>query len=159
MGIEIERKFLLRNDAWRQQADAGQEFRQGYLHSDASLAVRVRIADKTAWLTIKADAGDIVRREFEYAIPVVDADSMLTHLCRQPLIEKRRHRLEHAGHVWEIDVFHGANAGLVLAEIELSRIDEDFARPPWLGEEVSTDPRYFNSSLSQHPFREWGHEL
>lgn len=159
MGIEIERKFLLRNDAWQQQADAGQEFRQGYLHSDASLAVRVRIADETAWLTIKADAGEIVRREFEYAIPVADADSMLTHLCRQPLIEKRRHRLEHAGHVWEIDVFHGANAGLVLAEIELSRIDEDFARPPWLGEEVSTDPRYFNSNLSQHPFREWGHEL
>lgn len=159
MGVEIERKFLLRSDAWRQLADAGSEYRQGYLHSDTSMVVRVRVADNAAWLTIKADAGGIVRREFEYPIPVADANDLLINLCRQPLIEKRRHRLEHAGHLWEIDVFHGANAGLVLAEIELTSPDESFVRPPWLAEEVSSDPRYFNAYLSQHPFSEWDHGL
>jgi adenylate cyclase len=156
MGIEIERKFLLCSDDWRQEADQGCEYRQGYLQGDTSIAVRVRVAGDAAWLTIKGDADGIIRREFEYPIPVADAVDMLAHLCRQPPIEKRRHRVRYGRHVWEIDVFHGTNAGLVLAEIELASANEVFERPPWLGEEVSTDPRYFNASLSRHPYREWG---
>lgn len=159
MGIEIERKFLVRTAAWRDQADQGREYRQGYLHSDTEMVVRVRVADKAAWLTIKADAGGIVRREFEYPIPVADAREMLASLCRQPPIEKRRHQLQHGNHIWEIDVFHGATTGLVLAEIELACAEEEFERPPWLGEEVSTDPRYFNAYLSQHPYSEWNDGL
>lgn len=156
MGIEIERKFLLRDQSWRQQADAGVDYRQGYLHGDASIAVRVRAAGDAAWLTIKGGGGGVSRLEFEYPIPVADADVMLAELCRPPLIEKRRYRVPFEGHVWDIDVFAGANAGLVLAEIELEHPDQPFARPPWLGEEVSDDPRYFNAQLSRHPYSEWG---
>lgn len=156
MGIEIERKFLLRDESWRQLADAGVDYRQGYLCGDASIAVRVRAAGDAAWLTIKGGGTGISRLEFEYPIPVADADAMLAQLCRSPLIEKRRYRVPFEGHVWEIDVFAGANAGLVLAEIELEHPDQPFARPPWLGEEVSDDPRYFNAQLSRHPYSEWG---
>ena len=161
MAVEIERKFLVCSDAWRQAADAGCDYRHGYLCGDADMVVRVRVVGEAAWLAVKAKAaaGGIVRHEFEYPIPLADANAMLAQLCRQPLIEKRRHRFRHGDHVWEIDVFHGANAGLVLAEIELSDPDEEFLRPPWLGEEVSTDPRYFSAYLSQHPYREWKHEL
>lgn len=155
MGIEIERKFLLRNDDWRAEADTGTEFRQGYLHADANIAVRVRSAGDAAWLTIKGGSDGISRREFEYAVPVADAQEMLAHLCRRPLIEKRRHHVRRGKHVWEIDVFAGANAGLVIAEIELSSPDESFERPDWLGDEVSDDPRYYNAALSRHPYSEW----
>lgn len=155
MGVEIERKFLLRDESWRQHADAGVDYRQGYLHGDASIAVRVRAAGDAAWLTIKGGGAGISRLEFEYPIPVADADVMLGKLCRTPLIEKRRHRVPFGGHVWEIDVFAGANAGLVLAEIELAHPDQPFARPAWLGEEVSHDQRYFNAYLSRHPYSEW----
>lgn len=159
MAIEIERKFLLRNEAWRQVADAGCEYRQGYLHSDPSIAVRVRLAGDQAWLTIKGNVSSLIRQEYEYCIPVADAQEMLDQLCRQPLIEKRRYRVPVGVHVWEIDEFQGANQGLLLAEIELSRVDEPFERPAWLGEEVSEDPRYFNAALSQHPYQEWADEL
>lgn len=156
MATEIERKFLPKDDSWRAGADAGEEYRQGYLYSDPDLAVRVRLAGDEAWLTIKGGAEGIVRREFEYPIPRADAAEMLAHLCRKPLIEKRRHLLRHGRHTWEIDVFAGDNAGLVVAEIELGAEDESFERPDWLGEEVSADPRYLNSSLSRHPYRHWG---
>lgn len=155
MGVEIERKFLLRDETWRREADAGVDYRQGYLHSNANIAIRVRAAGDGAWLTIKGGTTGITRQEFEYEIPVSDANDMLQHLCRKPVIEKRRHRIARGGHVWEIDVFGGANAGLVLAEVELGDADEAFERPAWLGEEVSGDERYYNAYLSQHPYGEW----
>lgn len=155
MGTEIERKFLVRSDDWRRRADAGTDYRQGYLPGDASVAVRIRTTADAAWLAVKSDLDGISRHEYEYPIPVADAEEMLAQLCRRPLIEKRRHRLRYGGRVWEIDVFHGANAGLLLAEIELDSPDQPFARPPWLGDEVSGDPRYLNALLSQHPYSEW----
>lgn len=155
MATEIERKFLVRDDSWREQADGGEDYRQGYLHSDASLAVRVRLGGEEAWLTIKSSGEGLVRREYEYAIPSADAREMLDQLCHKPLIEKRRYLLTHAGHTWEIDVFAGDNQGLVVAEIELGDPGEVFERPAWLGKEVTQDPRYLNSSLSRHPYRLW----
>lgn len=156
MGVEIERKFLVRSEAWRQEVSDWADFRQGYLHSDPSLAVRVRLGVGEAFLTIKGSSREISRLEFEYAIPISDAEVMLERLCRAPLIEKRRHLLRRGPHLWEIDVFFGDNAGLVLAEIELSGEDEDFERPDWLGEEVSRDPRYYNARLAIHPYSRWG---
>jgi adenylate cyclase len=155
MATEIERKFLVRDDSWHAGVTATLDFRQGYLHSNPSIAVRVRSAGNEAFLTIKGAAEGISRREFEYAIPVADAEQMLEHLCRRPLIEKRRHLVPIGAHTWEIDVFYGANAGLVVAEIELGHPDEDFERPGWLGEEVSHDPRYYNARLNEHPFSQW----
>jgi len=155
MGIEIEKKFLLLNDAWRAQADAGTAFRQGYLVGSGKASVRVRIEGDNANINIKSATLGITRQEFEYPIPLEDAQDLLTSLCEKPLIEKTRYHLRHAGHVWEIDVFEGENAGLVVAEIELTDEDEAFARPDWLGEEVSGDPRYYNVSLVKHPFRDW----
>lgn len=155
MGQEIERKFLVADDSWRAAADAGARYRQGYLHSDPSLAVRVRTEDGRAVLTIKGGGEGIVRSEYEYEIPRSDAEEMLEQLCRAPLIDKTRYHVRHQGHLWEIDVFAGANAGLVVAEIELDAEHEVFARPGWLGLEVSDDPRYYNARLAQHPYCEW----
>lgn len=154
MGIEIERKFIVTSDAWRELADAGKACRQGYLASGKNAAVRVRIMGQTAWLTVKGVRAGISRPEFEYEIPRSDAEALLV-LCGDAVIEKRRHYSTFAGHLWEIDVFSGANAGLVLAEIELKSEDQPFECPPWLGPEVSTDPRYFNAALARHPFGQW----
>ncbi len=155
MGIEIEKKFLLRNDAWRTEADAGTAFRQGYLVGSDKASVRVRIEGDNANINIKSATLGITRQEFEYPIPLEDAQNLLENLCEKPLIEKTRYHVRHTGHVWEIDVFEGENAGLVVAEIELDDEDEAFARPDWLGEEVSGDPRYYNVSLVKHPFCDW----
>lgn len=133
----------------------GRRIRQGYLSVDEERAVRVRVLDDLAWLTIKGGARGLARSEFEYPIPVPEANELLDALCHQPLIDKTRYERSHAGHRWEIDVFHGANAGLVVAEIELEREDEPFERPSWLGDEVSDDPRYYNANLIRHPFRDW----
>jgi adenylate cyclase len=154
MGIEIERKFLVVGKDWKDGAD-GRRLRQGYLSLDKERTVRVRVAGEAAWLTVKGPTTGFARREFEYAIPPADAHQLLDGLCLRPIIEKTRYELRHAGHRWEVDEFEGANAGLVVAEIELERPDEPFARPPWLGREVSDDPRYFNASLVRHPFRDW----
>jgi CYTH domain-containing protein len=124
------------------------------LNRDHLRTVRVRIADSQAFLTIKGPNEGIRRQEFEYPIPLADADALLA-LCEGPLIEKHRHRVVHGGLLWEIDEFHGANAGLVVAEVELPSVEHPFEAPPWLGREVSHDPRYFNSSLSRHPFSTW----
>ena len=129
--------------------------RQGYLSSATACTVRVRIAGSLAWLTVKGPTKANARAEFEYPIPVADADVMMASLVVGPLVEKVRYRVEHAAHVWEIDEFGGDNTGLVVAEIELARADADFARPDWLGAEVSADPRYFNSSLVAYPFSRW----
>lgn len=154
MGVEIERKFLVRNPNWKIDA-SGERFTQGYLSTDPDRVVRVRLCGHQAWLTIKNRAVDLVRAEFEYPIPTEDARILLDQLCIGPLIDKTRYRIPHAGHVWEVDEFHGDNAGLVVAEIELVHPDEPFERPTWLGDEVSDDPRYGNSSLIACPFSSW----
>ncbi|MEM7254046.1 MAG: CYTH domain-containing protein [Pseudomonadota bacterium] len=154
MALEIERKFLLASDAWRREADHGVVMRQGYISNAVNGAVRVRIAGDGAWLTIKGATEGVSRTEFEYPIPAEDASDLMA-LCQGPLIEKTRYRVQRGPHIWEIDVFAGENAGLVLAEIELSSADESFEHPAWIGSEVSDDPRYFNAQLSVSPYRSW----
>ncbi len=155
MGVEIERKFLVVGEGWRDQVEDETRLVQGYLTEDARTTVRVRIHGETARLTLKGASRGISRLEFEYPIPVEDAETLLRELAVSPLVEKTRYRVPHAGHVWELDVFAGANAGLVLAELELTTVDEAFERPDWLGAEVSDDPRYFNVNLARHPYRDW----
>ncbi len=155
MAIEIERKFLVRNDDWRARADAGEIYRQGYLSHDPHRSVRVRIAGERAELNIKSAITPIRRLEYEYSIPLADAREMLDLLCDDERVDKVRYHVRHGQHVWEVDVFEGANAGLVLAEIELGDENESFEKPPWLGEEVSNDPRYFNMNLARHPWTRW----
>ncbi len=157
MGEELERKFLVVGDGWRQGSQA-MDYRQGFLSTVPERTVRVRVAGNQAWITVKGVAVGLRRPEFEYEIPVDDARQMLDALCERPLIEKRRHRLTVAGHVWEIDVFEGDNAGLIIAEIELRSENEAFEAPPWLGREVTGDPRYFNANLVARPFRSWAAE-
>jgi adenylate cyclase len=153
--MEIERKFLLRGDGWRQAAHGALRLRQGYLGSEERCSVRVRTGEGRAWLNIKSATLGAQRQEFEYEIPLADADQMLDTLSLKPLIEKVRHLVAAGRHVFEIDEFEGDNAGLVVAEIELDHPDEDFARPDWLGEEVTGDARYYNTSLRRHPFKDW----
>ncbi len=160
MAVEIERKFLVVSDAWRAQAGEGVRYRQGYLtrvHGDcaARASVRVRIEGDQARLNIKSARLGIRRQEYEYAIPPDEAEEMLATLVLGALVEKTRYRVPVGKHVWEIDVFEGDNAGLVVAEIELAAEDEAFERPAWLGEEVSDDPRYYNVCLAEHPYRDW----
>ncbi|MEM9301171.1 MAG: CYTH domain-containing protein [Pseudomonadota bacterium] len=155
MAREIERKFLLASDEWRAEADAGAGMRQGYLAAEAERSVRVRIVAGRATMTIKGAAEGLVRLEFEYAIPLADAAEMLDRLALRPCIEKTRFLVPCGGHVWEIDVFEGDNAGLIVAEIELNEPDEAFDRPSWLGDEVTDDPRYLNASLARHPYSCW----
>jgi adenylate cyclase len=152
MPTEIERKFLVRGNEWKDAP--GTRIVQGYLCRDRNHSVRVRIADARAFLTIKGATTGVARPEFEYAIPLEHAEQLL-QLCEKPLISKLRHVVEHDGMRWEIDEFAGDNAGLVVAEIELEREDQPFARPPWLGREVSDDPRYYNSNLVANPYRVW----
>jgi CYTH domain-containing protein len=151
---EIERKFLVNSDAWRGLA-AGVHIRQGYLSFARGRTVRVRTVGGQGFLTIKGSRRGISRAEFEYPIPLADADHMLDYLCEQPLIDKTRHEIPHAGFTWEVDEFHGRNAGLVVAEIELPSEDAAFEKPDWVGEEVSLDPRYSNSHLVRAPFSTW----
>ena len=154
MAVEIERKFLLKDDSWRAGV-TGTLFRQGYLSRAAERTVRVRIAGEQAFLTIKGKSQGASRAEFEYAIPVADAAAML-ELCDGPLIEKNRYCIEHAGFVWEVDEFLGANAGLVVAEVELPSEATQPPLPEWVGVEVTSDARYYNSRLSEYPYSGWG---
>ncbi len=154
MAIEIERKFLLRNDDWRSGA-VGTSYRQGYLTIDPERTVRVRIAGDQGFLTIKGKTEGMSRSEFEYCIPLADATQLLDTLCLRPLIEKVRYCVPYADCLWEIDEFAGENAGLILAEIELETSDQQVELPLWVGKEVTTDPRYYNASLSQNPYRNW----
>ena len=154
MGQEIERKFLVKKEAWRPTGH-GTKIRQGYLPQAGELLVRIRTQDDRAFLTLKGRTIGITRAEFEYEIPFSDAEALLA-FCQAPLIEKVRY-LEPAGaHRFEIDCFFGDNEGLIVAEIELPREDAPFVRPPWLGAEVSDDPRYYNANLITHPYRAWG---
>ncbi len=155
MATEIERKFLVRDDRWRQHADEGTEIRQGYLAGSEKGSIRIRIAGRKASLNIKSATLGVRRLEYDYPIPVAEAVEMLEQLCEKPLIEKIRYRVTVGEHLWEIDVFSGANEGLVVAEIELLDEEERFSLPEWVGEEVSHDPRYYNTCLVSHPYREW----
>lgn len=154
MAQEIERKFRVSGDDWRGLAE-GQEFRQGYLSTVAERTVRVRRKGDQGFLTVKGISVGAARAEFEYEIPLADADEMLDTLCEKPIIEKTRYRIPYQGFVWEVDEFAGANAGLIVAEIELSDEEQTFPKPPWIGEEVTDDPRYFNANLIAHPFKVW----
>ena len=153
MATEIERKFLLKDNTWR--TGEGTRYRQGYVCNTKEKTVRVRTMDEHAYLTIKGALVGASRQEFEYEIPLQDANELLDTLCQTPLIEKTRHHVEHAGHTWEIDEFFGENQGLIVAEIELQSENEAFAKPDWLGEEVTDDPRYLNANLNNHPFSQW----
>jgi len=155
MGIEIERKFLVTNDSWREAAGPGMPIKQGYLVGGKDASVRVRLQGETANLNIKSATLGVRRQEFEYAIPVADAEVLLRTLCHRPIIEKMRYLVPYANKQWEVDVFEGDNAGLIVAELELKDETERYEPPPWLGEEVSHDPRYYNTCLSQHPFKDW----
>lgn len=155
MATEIERKFLLASAAWRDEVVESRRIRQGYLSRGANAAIRIRISGEHAELNIKSTRDGIHRLEFEYPVPLADADELMTQVALRPLIDKTRHIVRRAGHVWEIDEFHGENAGLIVAEIELGSADEVFDKPVWLGREVSEDPRYYNSSLSERPYSTW----
>ncbi|MDY6792396.1 MAG: CYTH domain-containing protein [Thermodesulfobacteriota bacterium] len=154
MGIEIERKFLVKDDSWRTSA-VGKKYHQGYLNSHKERTVRVRTIDSKGYLTIKGIAKGAVRAEYEYEIPVDDAREMLDGLCEEPLIEKTRYKVEHHGFVWEVDVFHGENQGLIIAELELDSKEQKFEKPEWIGAEVTGDSNYFNSNLIHHPYSQW----
>ena len=152
MPREIERKFLLKNDAWRSQVLASRQMSQGYLASGGNVSIRVRIAGDEAWLNIKAGGFVASRQEYEYPLPLDEARELLA-LAEGPLVEKTRHYVEQGALTWEIDEFHGDNSGLVVAELELDSEDADFARPPWLGIEVTELRRYYNVCLVKHPYR------
>jgi adenylate cyclase len=155
MPREIERKFLLKSDSWRGTAD-GVSYRQGYLSSVPEHTVRVRIAGNEAFLTVKGLTTRNSRLEFEYSIPLADAEQLLD-LCDGPLVEKTRFEIPYAGKTWQVDEYLGDNRGLVLAEVELTNENERLDLPDWIGAEVSGDPRYYNSNLAITPFRSWPH--
>lgn len=154
MGKEIERKFLLTGDAWRSLAK-GTKYRQGYLNSTKERIVRVRTIDNRGYLTIKGITTGATRVEYEYDIPENDATAMLDDLCEKPIIEKNRFKIDHAGLIWEVDEFFGENQGLIVAEVELESEDQTFEKPEWIGDEVTGDPKYFNSNLILNPFTKW----
>lgn len=154
MGVEIERKFLLAGDGWRKLGEPVL-LRQGYLSSNPDRTVRVRIEGATGTLTIKGRSVGATRSEWEYEIPLDEAGELLDRLCEQPVIQKHRRRIAFGAHIWEIDEFLGANQGLVVAEVELEFEEQQFDKPEWIGEEVTHDRRYFNSSLISQPFSAW----
>jgi adenylate cyclase len=155
MGREIERKYLLRPGAWTAPPTGGVTCVQGYVPGCTTGVVRVRIMGDQAFLTLKASFTAVTRAEYEYTIPPEDAREMLELLCPGHKIEKTRYSLAHADKEWVVDVFHGQNQGLVLAEIELTSEDEAVERPAWIDREVTSDARYHNSNLACHPFFEW----
>lgn len=155
MAVEIEHKFLLANENWRKNVTHSVVYRQGYLSSQPTSSIRVRVSNNEAWLNIKSAVIGTQRHEYEYAIPLCDAQEILTNLCAKPLIEKTRYFVMHDNHQWEIDEFEGENAGLIVAEIELDSLDEAFAKPAWLGKEVTQDLRYYNNNLAKNPYNQW----
>ena len=159
MAIEIERKFLLKNDDWKPLVTQTHVIRQGYLQSGLQASqkssVRIRISNDRADINIKSLELTTIRQEFEYEIPLEDAEQMLSSLCEEPVIEKTRYHVPYASHLWEIDIFEGNNKGLQIAEIELEHIDETFELPEWIGKEVSDDERYYNIYLLNTPYMMW----
>lgn len=154
MGREIERKFLVKSNAWRGMA-SGTLYKQGYLCLGPTTAIRVRVEGETACLNIKQAVLDIARDEYEYAIPVQDAEEILARYCIGGIIDKTRYKISQDGLVWEVDEFHAQNAGLIVAEVELEDRDQQIDFPEWVGEEVSHDPRYLNANLCHCPYTSW----
>lgn len=159
MATEIERKFLVKGEAWRVGAE-GERYCQGYLsrgdgYAVADRTVRIRVAGVRAYVTIKGASHGIARLEYEYEIPMGDAEEMLSQLCDRPLIDKIRYKIPHQDLLWEVDEFLGENQGLIMAEVELETTDQAVVLPDWVGAEVSGDRRYFNAYLVDHPYRSW----
>jgi CYTH domain-containing protein len=154
MGLEIEKKYLVKDTSWKQQAK-GVHYRQGYLSSNPERTVRVRTLENKAFLTIKGISAGAVRSEYEYEIPFTEALELLTQLCEKPIIEKIRYKITYKGLIWEVDEFSGENQGLLVAEVELTNEQQEIELPPWVGEEVTTDTRYYNANLIKHPFTKW----
>ena len=152
MGKEIERKFMVKEGPWRNVQ--GTRSCQGYLNSAKERNVRVRTMEDKAYLTIKGIAIGASRMEFEYEIPLKDANELL-EICEKPLIEKTRYKVQEGGFIWEVDEFFRENQGLIVAEVELESEDQEFPKPDWVGEEVTGDPRYFNSNLIKNPYTNW----
>jgi len=155
MGVEIERKFLLRNENWRAAVTKSIPFKQGYLTNEEDFTTRIRREGDKSKLTIKYGTSGISRKEFEYDIPLVDAECFFEDRIGDTVIEKTRHYVEFSGKTWEIDEFYGLNQGLIVAEIELDSEAEEFIKPEWVGEEVSDDERYRNSVLLNNPYINW----
>lgn len=155
MAVEIERKFLVKNDSWKTCISHSTSIRQGYLAPLSKSSVRIRIDGQSANINIKSATLGIRRSEYEYPIPLNDAHEMLDKLCEQPQINKTRHYSKTGKHTWEIDEFYDDNNGLIIAEIELDSEDELFEKPEWLGDEVTDDPRYYNVNLIKHPYKCW----
>jgi adenylate cyclase len=155
MGVEVERKFLVADETWRDEVTSATRIVQGYLAQTSTATVRVRVRGDVGFLTIKGVSVGIARSEFEYEIPVADALAMLAELALGPVIDKVRHLVPVGSHVWEVDVFAGENAPLVMAEVELADAEESFVRPSWAGAEVSDDPRYLNVNLARTPYATW----
>lgn len=156
MGREIERKFLV-NDPGCVVGKPGYRIRQGYLCSDRKRTVRVRTMGERAFLTVKSEWEGFSRLEYEYPIPLSDAEEMLDRLCDGPLIDKTRYVLQEGDHEWTVDIFYGDNEGLAIAEVELTAEEEAVEMPPWAGMEVTFDARYLNANLGSNPYRSWSH--
>lgn len=154
MGKEIERKFLVKGSNW-QKSLKGSLIQQGYIVNRKEKVVRIRIMNNKGYLTIKGTTTGATRNEYEYAIPLEDARQMLNNLCEKPILEKHRYKINHDGMTWEIDIFHGENEGLIVAEIELEYEDQEFEKPDWVDMEVTDDPNYFNSNLVKNPYSQW----
>jgi adenylate cyclase len=154
MPVEIERKFLVKSAIFKKLGKP-LHIHQGFLSTEKERVVRVRLQGKLGFITIKGSSKGIARAEFEYRIPVEDARYMLEHLCLRPTIEKYRYRINVEGFTWEVDEFLGENEGLIVAELELDRADRTFPKPEWIGEEVTSDPRYYNANLVKNPYKSW----
>ncbi len=153
--LEIERKFLVDNVKWtRFHKPEGIQYRQGYLSIDREKVIRVRVAGEKGFITIKGRSETFVHSEYEYEIPQADATELM-RVYTKNIITKTRFRIPEGNHTWEVDVFDGSNTGLIIAEIELTTPDEKFEIPGWAGSEVTSDERYYNAYLSEHPFTEW----
>ncbi|OSI14627.1 CYTH domain-containing protein [Neisseria dumasiana] len=154
MTIEIERRFLLKDDSWRAEAGEPEMMRQGYLSVDKECTIRVRIIGRKAWLTLKGYISDTTRSEFEYEIPITHAEQMMQTMCPFKL-EKHRYKIEYRGFMFEIDEYFGDNAPLVVAELELPGEGVPFEKPDWLGEEITSNGKFTNAYLSKHPYSQW----
>jgi len=155
MGREIERKYLVKDESWRQHAGRGIHYQQGYLCLDMERSVRVRVGGGKGTITLKGKPEGAARDEFEYPIPADDGRQILERICVKPIIEKIRYEIRVGGLKWEVDEFFGENRGLVVAEIETGKLSGEIAKPDWVGEEVTDDPRYFNLNLVKQPYLQW----
>lgn len=154
MALEIERKYLVDLEELG-TLENGTRIKQGYLSTNKDAVVRVRVKNDKAYLTIKGSNIGVTRLEFEYEIPLIEANEMLDKLCQKPVIDKTRYLIDFENHTWELDIFYGENEGLVVVEVELSSEDETIILPSWVKEEVTSDARYYNSNLMKHPFKDW----